>query len=369
MLKNIAIVCVTVFLTLGALEFGLRVYLSANGSEEQKVLYLYSREELNDLRPRYRSMSYLNYGLSPVRDDFNSLGYRGEDITIPKPEGVYRIVALGGSTTFGEYLETYAEAYPHQLQQILRESYGFERVEVINAGVPGYTTWESAVNLMLRVPDLDPDMVIVYHAVNDVNPRLSDPKYYDGINLGKGVWIEHDDPLPWSSLYRFVSHRLGTRLKTSFALGEQFLRPADYLSCGLDVSGEEAVCRNLDMRVEDVLRTNPPIYFRQNLQNMIYLAQGMDIEFVLVSWAYSPFEYNIPGGEFMTYDFRQEAVHEHNDIARQLADNNDILFYDLAETMPDDRAYWIDGLHMSAQGTVEMAEQLAAYLRQTGVLD
>jgi len=369
MWKNILVVVVTIAVTLLALELGLRTYLSARGTEQQKILYLYSREDINKLQSRYRGMSYLNYGLSPTRDEFNTLGYRGDDIVMPKPDGVYRIVALGGSTTFGEYLSTYQEAYPHQLQQILRETYGYTDVDVINAGVPGYTTWESAVNLLLRVPDLDPDMVIVYHGINDVNSRLSDPQYYDGINLGKGVWIEHDDPLPISALYRFVAYRLGQRIKVNYTLGEQFLRPTDYRSCGLDVSGEEPRCSFLDMTVDEVLTTNPPVYFRQNLQHMIYLAQGMEIDFLLVSWAYSPFEYDIPGGDFMTYDFRQQAVDEHNQIIRDLAATNNILFYDLAETMPDDRAYWIDGLHMSVRGTIEMAEQLAGYLSEADVVE
>lgn len=367
MVKNSVVVLVTIILTLIGLEVGLRIYLDIRGTEEQKVLYLYSREEINDLKTRYRGMAFLNYGLSPTRDEFNRLGYRGDEITTSKPSETYRIVALGGSTTYGEYLESWEQAYPAQLEHILKNDYGYQQIEVINAGVPGYTTWESAVNFLLRVQDLDPDMIVIYHGVNDLNPRLSDPVFYDGLNLGKGIWIDHDDPLPASALYRFVSHRLGQDIKVNYSLGEQFRRPEDYRSCGLDVSGDEPFCRFLDMTVDEVLEANPPIYFERNLSNMIYMAQGMGIEVMLVTWAYSQFEYAIPGGDFMTYAFRQEAIADHNTIIRQLAQTEDILFYDLAESMPEDRPYWIDGLHMSAEGSTEMAQQLGGYLAGTGI--
>lgn len=369
MRKNIAVVLVTVILTLFVLEIGLRILITTRGNEEQKVLYLYTREEINKLKARYRGMPFLNYGLSPIREGFNSLGYRGREIEVPKQSGTYRIVALGGSTTFGEYLDSWEKAYPSQLEDVLHTVYGYDHIDIVNAGVPGYTTWESAVNLLLRVQDLEPDMVIIYHGVNDINPRLSDPDFYDGLNLGKGIWLEHDDPLPVSALYRFVMVKLGQNIKVNYSLGEQFSRPDGYRSCGLDVSADIPFCRNLDMTAAAVLEANPPIYFERNIRNMIHMAKGMGIDVLLVTWAYSPHEYAVAGGEFMTYKFRQDAISDHNAILRALAEDEHTLFYDLAETMPDSRPFWIDGLHMTVEGATVMASQLAEYLADTGVFD
>ena len=291
-----------------------------------------------------------------------------QKLVIPKPAGVYRIVALGGSTTFGTYLDTWEKAFPHQLQVALRTTYGHSAVELINAGVPGYTSWESAVNLLLRISDLEPDMIIVYHGVNDLNPRLSDPDYYAGLNIGKGIWIEHDDRLPASVLYRFALNKLGHDIRVTYTLGESFRQPADYRSCGLDANALVPYCRHLDMTVEDVLKENPPIYYERNLRNMVVLARNMGSRALLVTWSYSPYEYNIPGGDFMAEEFRQVAIAEHNEIVRDVADDLDTLFYDLADTMPVDPKYWIDGLHMSEVGTSEMARQLSQYLATAEVL-
>lgn len=215
MKKNIALSVAAVLLALLLLEGGLRVYLTHYGDQRQKVLYLYSRDEISALKSLYRGQAFLNYGLSPLRDDVNSLGYRGPEIALPKPDHVYRIVALGGSTTYGIYLDRWQDAYPHKLQQALTEAHGYQDIEVINAGVPGYTSWESAVNLMLRIPDLKPDMVIVYHGVNDINPRLSAPQHYDGLNSGRGTWIDYAEPLPASVLYRYMMSKLGRDIKVT----------------------------------------------------------------------------------------------------------------------------------------------------------
>ncbi len=84
------------------------------------------------------------------------------EVQVPKPDGVYRIVAMGGSSTYGTP-NPYDETYPYYLQQVLRDDYGETNVEVVNDGVPGYTSWHNLVDLSTRVLTLDPDLVILYH--------------------------------------------------------------------------------------------------------------------------------------------------------------------------------------------------------------
>ncbi len=362
MRKNLATAIVAVLLSLLALEIGWRFYVANFGTEYQRVFYLYSRAEIDALESIYRPLPFVNYGLSPTRDDINSLGYRGPEIAQPKPEASYRIAALGGSTTYGGYLDTYDLAWPHQLRQTLAADYGLNHVEVVNAGVPAYTSFESAVNFMLRVQDLDPDMIIIYHAVNDVTPRLVDPAYYSGGYEGRGTWRYLDDPLPISALQRLLMHKLGNTVPLAYALNEQLPAPESIRRCQLDTSGEQAVCANLGLTAEQVLAANPPVYFQRNLGNIIGMAQQRDIETLLLTWAYSPYPYDAPRGNVMTHAYQQAAVVEHNAIIRELASQRGVMLYDMAATLPIDREYWYNGVHQSAQGAAEMARQLAAFL-------
>ncbi len=368
MRKNIILTLVTIILTLTALEAGWRVYVANYGTLRQKVLYLYTREEIDALELLYRALPFVNFGLSPIHEDINSLGYRGREIISPKPAGSYRIVAMGASTTYGGFLDRYEQAYPYKLQLELTGDYGYTNAEVINAGVPGYTSWETAVNFMFRVQALDPNLIIIYHGYNDITPRLVDPAQYNGGYESRGVWDYPDEDLPFSALQRLLMHKLGNSIRIAYSLGDRMRTAPDIRGCGLDLAGAVSRCAGLDMAVADVLSANPPRYFERNLDNIISMAAQRGIDVLLLTWAYSPYDYETASDGGMTLAFRQGQIALHNDILRRLAAERDTYLYDLAAAMPADREYWHNGIHMTEKGTTEMARQLAGYLASAGVL-
>ncbi|MCZ6675152.1 MAG: GDSL-type esterase/lipase family protein [Verrucomicrobia bacterium] len=152
---------VSVF-ALGVGEVLARIWVAKKWTVEKKVMIL------NDdpMNGRYVYHPDIGYVLSPGYDDHNSLGWRGAEFELEKPAGTWRVVCLGGSTTYGTTAST---AYPAFLEELLREE-GIE-AEVINAGVPGWTSRESRINFELRVLPLDPDLVIIYHGRNDLIPQ------------------------------------------------------------------------------------------------------------------------------------------------------------------------------------------------------
>jgi lysophospholipase L1-like esterase len=125
---------------------------------------------------------YLSYCLKPGwstspdakhgQKSHNSLGLRGEEITLQKPEGAYRIVCLGGSSTYGNTPSTDAATWPARLEFHLREARPDRSIQVINAGAPGYSTFESTINLAFRMLEFEPDLIIVYHSINDMRCAL-----------------------------------------------------------------------------------------------------------------------------------------------------------------------------------------------------
>lgn len=90
------------------------------------------------------------------------------DYAVPKPEGVFRIVMLGGSTVEGMASVGY-ESLPAQLERLLRaETPGSRsRIEVINAGMGGFDTSREYMYLVTEIVRYQPDLVIFYDGWND----------------------------------------------------------------------------------------------------------------------------------------------------------------------------------------------------------
>jgi len=96
----------------------------------------------------------------------NSLGFRGREIAREKGNA-YRIVALGESTTFGCTLGREDKPWPELLEQMIHQRLKPRRpVEVINAGVPGYSLEDNLYRLARDILPLQPDMIIAYHGYN-----------------------------------------------------------------------------------------------------------------------------------------------------------------------------------------------------------
>lgn len=100
----------------------------------------------------------------PVTVRLNELGMRGPSIAAPAP-GALTLVFLGGSTT-ENYAYELAATFPERIGRELERVRG--PVRVFNAGMSGATSGTSLGRLQHQVLDLDPDLVVVLHGINDL---------------------------------------------------------------------------------------------------------------------------------------------------------------------------------------------------------
>ena len=108
----------------------------------------------------------------------NNVGLRGDDIAARKPPGVCRVLCLGDSRTFG-YQVAQNECFAAQLQEIRRAQHSEARLEVLNAGFPGYSSCQGLRYLELKGLRFDPDVVTVAFGFNDRRFVLT-PEQADG---------------------------------------------------------------------------------------------------------------------------------------------------------------------------------------------
>lgn len=79
----------------------------------------------------------------------------------PRADAV-TVATVGGSTTFGTRV-TDADSWPWLLQERLGVGYN-----VVNFGVPGYSTVENIIQMSLLVPETRPRIVVFYEGWNDI---------------------------------------------------------------------------------------------------------------------------------------------------------------------------------------------------------
>lgn len=125
----------------------------------------------------------------------NALGLRGVALGA-KPEGTRRILAIGDSFTYGHGVQD-DETYPAVVERVLRGR-GHD-VEVVNAGVPGYSTDQAYAWALRDGLALDPDVLLVGVHCSDVSDNYESSLY----DLEEGRLVRR--PTDATRMYRLGS--------------------------------------------------------------------------------------------------------------------------------------------------------------------
>jgi len=142
----------------------------------------------------------------------NSLGLREREIPMGKPAGTFRVLCLGDSVTFGHWVEA-AEAYPRRLEEHL-QARSTNQIQVINAGVPGYSTFQELTWLEEEGWAYEPDLILLGFVLNDVVERYMTLAEYGGSNTILGV----DTTIRLGPVTRLVRRTAFHRFVTSLML-------------------------------------------------------------------------------------------------------------------------------------------------------
>lgn len=166
-LFKVVTVCLSVVTSLAILEGAARVLGIAPALPEQyrdfiEDPYLPFRRRPNVFREA-RARPDRNYVVQT-----NSEGFRDREHSPEKPDGVFRILALGDSFTWGVGA-AYEETYLYRLEELLNaRGTGHKEVEIIKAGVPRYFPEIERVLLEHCGVRYNPDLIMVAFAFNDV---------------------------------------------------------------------------------------------------------------------------------------------------------------------------------------------------------
>ena len=122
----------------------------------------------------WRLKPNLYHDVSPETIDYTTTGphgFRGKDYPFPlqKPAGMFRVICVGDSSTFGDQVRD-GETFAMVLQDRLHKRFPDRAIDVVNAGVPGYTSHQVRKYIESELLALSPDVIVVMVGANDLVP-------------------------------------------------------------------------------------------------------------------------------------------------------------------------------------------------------
>ncbi|MDA1016812.1 MAG: SGNH/GDSL hydrolase family protein [Planctomycetota bacterium] len=169
-IRYVLFAVLAIALLLSAVEVGLQLSdsaMSTSGSQSsQQSLTSPSWTTHHSLQPSRQIETRNPDTTEPVLVQTNSFGLRGPELAVPKPANVYRVVLLGDETIFGPGVpeqSTIAALLP----RYLRPQAG-KKLEVINAGTPGFCPLLSYLQTKHTLLAFEPDLIVVHFDMSDV---------------------------------------------------------------------------------------------------------------------------------------------------------------------------------------------------------
>lgn len=313
------------------------------------------------------------------QEKINALGFRGPECAVTKDPDTIRMVAVGGSTTYGFGVKD-EETYPYQLQKKIGQIYQhikYKKLEIINAGVSGYHSYHH----ILRFPELlalKPDVILLHVGWNDFGVALiQGDSYFPNSLQGSGtLFLPTKENLLMKmvkgSTHYFASLHILKQAYTNMLWRKSYQAilnktvPSDNLSL---------VKKSWDPPYKLILEN-----FKKNLETLIQLTKDSNIKLIMVtmpfmlsSHAYQEEHQQLllenPHSEENLYRVYYAEWHRQMDeLEKTLAQQHHLSIIDASKafegmSFKERKTFFIDQMHLNSSGVEKLTEILAENLK------
>jgi lysophospholipase L1-like esterase len=290
--------------------------------------------------------------LLPDGTRHNHLGMR-DHRDLSKKNGLIRVVFIGGSTTYTIEIRNNDKIFSYRLEKLLNEYYKDifpdKKIQVINAGMGGATSAENLLRLIFLVSESSPDLVVIQHGLNDVQPRVQGSIQSDFSNYRK-IWARPNYFAQVPISYGLLRNAVESSLLLTFISRKLGL---------IRVSSIGTMVKRRDLSESDsLLAVNSTKYFERNTKYMVVICKSMGAKVLLATEAYAE----------RAGRARNAAMPEHNDILHKIAEEEGVLFYDFQNDMIKDHLHMPDGRHVSQEGSNLKADLFFSYFTEQDVI-
>ena len=261
-------------------------------------------------------------------------GPKGDrDIVVPKPESQFRILCLGASTT-GNYIQYEGKeySYPMELELYLKNRYPKKDIIVHNCGHGGWTSAEILINFLLNLYDTEPDVVLIYHAYNDLIPSLT-PGFLSDYsharrNLGEMIHkyrIASGIPnLPFAIYNHLLNHVF------------PYMNPRHGVI--------QATSRNKPDLNGQFRGLNT---YGRNIEHLVKVCKESKINVMLSTFCHYLYAEIKNSKVHLKY---MEGLQGENEEMKKIAQKHQIPLVDNRQLIPEEEKYFVDSVHFSPDG-------------------
>jgi lysophospholipase L1-like esterase len=286
-------------------------------------------------------------GQTTPRIHIDSRGFRNPELEVPKPAGRIRVAFLGASTTFCAEVSNNETTWPHLVTEKLRQQWPGKSFDYVNAGVPGWGVSHSQRNLETRVKPLAPDVIVIYHAINDLSKDTRELAERQGIVRGS---VDQPSWLGRYSVTWFLIEKnlqvISRQRQAGDGAGRHLTFEPRSLSAGFEqrltslVRSAKAIAPVVAMATfsQKLRRNQPPAEQLRAANTHLY---------------YMP---------YMTVDGLLTALDEYNRVIKETARAHGAVLIEDEESIPGDDIHFNDSVHFKDAGSRLMAERITKVL-------
>ena len=228
----------------------LKVYRVSNDADRLYELLPNSSAIFEEVHPK--EIKYSSRKVS-----INSLGFRDKERNKTKSEGIFRIIVLGGSNTYGATVGD-QDTYPVIMQKILDEKFP-SKFEVWNAGICAYVMSQKVAYADYILREFNPDLLIFQVANTGRRPFLYNGEFIKLFKKNKELYLENIPFLFSDNIIPMLIHKeIGFSIKGKIPLTKKIINNETYwneVKSG-NVSHDNKYQFEISIKQRDFMRKN-----------------------------------------------------------------------------------------------------------------
>ena len=325
----------------------IKILTNTNEKLQRDINYF-----LSDSSPRFVPDLRSDYKPNKHHPNINKFGYRSGGRQYTKDS--FRIMCVGGSTTWGDGTKDSSNTYPAQLELFLK-SKGYN-VNVINAGVPYHTSLDVLMRFITKGLFFKPNMLLIHTGLNDNGPVQSPFAYKPDYSHWRKVRVNN------RNLYKKLWYEF------------PFSIPRLFFILYFNFDSQNTVSQQTSNVREELIAKTPTNQgrtegFKNYFSTILAIAKANNITPFTVkinndhsrknSFAKRYFQ-----GENLEHAIKRDKkiTQLHNSIMDSISTANGVKVIPFNEFQPSSQSYWYDNCHLTEAGIREKAIFIGEYL-------